>query len=130
MYSATLMDHFTHPRTVGRLEPYDASGTAGTPGNGPFVEFTARLADECVVAVRFQTFGCGPAIAASSLLTELVVGCRLSDTATLTAETLVAALGGLPEDKRYCADLAVAAWRDLLAGAYDAGRGARKPWPK
>ena len=115
MYSATLMDHFTHPRNVGRLDPHDASGTSGTPGNGPFVEFTVRLADERVVAVGFQTFGCGPAIAASSLLTELVAGRRLSDTASLTAEALVAALGGLPEDKRYCAELAVAAWRDLLA---------------
>ena len=114
LYSATVMDHFHHPRNVGCLDPCDARGTSGTPGNGPFMLFTARLDGERVAEVRFQTYGCGPAIAAGSLMTELVAGRALADTAHLTREEIVAALGGLPEEKLYCADLAVEAWRRLV----------------
>jgi nitrogen fixation protein NifU and related proteins len=114
-YSETVMDHFRSPRNVGRLEPCDASGVCGTSGNGPFMLFTARLAEGRIAEVRCQTFGCGPAIAAGSVLTELVTGRSLADTSTLSRDDLLAALGGLPEDKLYCADLAVEAWRNLVS---------------
>jgi nitrogen fixation protein NifU and related proteins len=123
-YSETVLDHFRSPRNVGRLEPCDASGVCGTPGNGPFVVFTARLAEGRIAEVRFQTFGCGPAIAAGSVLTELVTGRSLADTSTLSRDDLLAALGGLPEEKLYCADLAVEAWHNLV-GDGRAGKGGR-----
>jgi len=111
------MDHFKHPRNAGRLERYDACGSAGTPGNGPFTRFTVRLDDGRIACVGFETFGCGPAIAAGSMLTEMVSGRSFAETATISRDELLAALGGLPDDKLYCADLAVEAWRDLTGGA-------------
>jgi len=92
LYSPIVMDHFSCPRHVGRLEPSDVSGCVGRPGGGPFVLFTVRLAGGLVSEVRFQTFGCGPAIAASSLLTELVAGRPLDETARLSAADLLLAL--------------------------------------
>ncbi|MBM3498559.1 MAG: iron-sulfur cluster assembly scaffold protein [Armatimonadetes bacterium] len=114
-YSETVMEHFRRPRNVGRLEPCDLLGTAGTPGHGPFMQFSVRLEHGRVTEVRYQTFGCGPAIAAGSILTEMVCGRRLAETGTVSRDELLAALEGLPEDKWYCADLAVEAWRDLVA---------------
>ena len=116
-YSDVLMDHFRNPRNAGCLEPYDLRGTAGMPGNGPYMVFTVRLEGGRIAEVRFQTFGCGPAIAAGSLLTELVSGRSLPETTTITRDLLVEALGGLPEDKLYCVDLAVEAWHALAGQA-------------
>ena len=113
-FSDIVMDHFRRPRNAGRLDPCDVQGVAGTPGQGPFMLLTVRLDGDCICEVQFQTFGCGPAIAAGSLLTELVCGRRLADAADMDRETLVEALGGLPHAKLYCADLAVDAWRDVL----------------
>jgi len=116
-YSDIVMNHFRRPRNAGRLDPCDVQGVAGTPGRGPFMLFTARLDGDSVCEVQFQTFGCGPAIAAGSLMTELVCGRRLADADGLDREALVEALGGLPHDKLYCADLAVEAWTALLDSA-------------
>jgi len=102
-FSDIVMDHFRRPRNVGRLDPCDVQGVAGTPGQGPFMLFTARLDGDCICSVQFQTFGCGPAIAAGSVLTELVTGRPLAETSDVTREKMVEALGGLPHYKLYCA---------------------------
>jgi nitrogen fixation NifU-like protein len=117
IYSDAVMEHFRHPRNVGCLDPCDARGVAGTPGRGPFMLFTVRLSGGCVSEVRYQTFGCGPAIAAGSAMTELVVGRHLDATRGISREVLLGVLGGLPEGKLYCADLAVDAWRAVVEAA-------------
>jgi nitrogen fixation NifU-like protein len=124
VYSEVVMEHFRHPRNVGCLDPCDLRGASGTPGHGPFMLFTVRVDDGHVSEVRYQTFGCGPAIAAGSVMTEMVCGRTLVETAALSRDVLLAALGGLPEDKWYCVDLAVGAWRGLLADA-----GESVSWP-
>jgi len=119
-YSQTVRVHFNEPRNVGRVEPPDAEGFAGGRRSGPFMCFTARVREGVLEEVRFQTFGCAPAIAAGSLLTEMVTGKTLTEAAAWDVLRLVEALGGLPDDKRHCAELAIEALRKLVACA---GRG-------
>ena len=113
-FSAKLMEHFSAPRNSGRLDVPDRVGGSGTPGQGPFTRLELRVADGLITAARFQTHGCGPSIACGSVLTELIIGRSLSDAAGLTADDIVSALDGLPDDKRHCADAALAALRDAL----------------
>jgi NifU-like protein involved in Fe-S cluster formation len=108
------MDHFSAPRNAGRLDTPDRVGVAGTPHQGPFTRLELRLRDGVIVEARFQTHGCGPSIACGSALTELVVGRPVADARELTVDDLIAALDGVPDDKRHCADRAVAALRDAL----------------
>ena len=113
-FSAKLMDHFNAPRNAGRLDAADRVGVAGTPHHGPFTRLELCLRDGVIVETRFQTHGCGPSIACGSVLTELVLGRATVDARDLTADELIAALDGLPDDKRHCADMAIAALRDAL----------------
>jgi NifU-like protein involved in Fe-S cluster formation len=113
-FSAKLMDHFSAPRNAGRLDAPDRIGVAGTPHKGPFTRLELRVREGVIVEARFQTHGCGPSIACGSVLTELVLGRATADACTLTAEEVIAALDGIPDDKRHCAEMAVAALRDAL----------------
>ena len=116
-YSAVLMDHFSSPRNVGQMDLPDAAGVVGAPGCGPYMELCLRLDGGRVMDAKFQTFGCGPAIAAGSLLTTLIIGRSVAECLELTPEQLVEALGGLPPEKLFCAGLAIDALRDgLVAG--------------
>ena len=110
-FSATTVDHFQHPRNVGRLVDADAVGRVDDPETDTMVEIYVKRADGRVARATFRTFGCSACIAASSIATELLVG---RPTPPSAAE-LDTALGGLPADKRYCADLvAEAAKRALI----------------
>lgn len=113
-YSATLMDHFAAPRNSGRLDAPDRRGVAGRPHHGPFLTLDLRLECGTVAEARYQTYGCGPAIACGSMLTVLIVGRPLAEARALTVERLIAALDGLPDDKRHCAELAITALQDAL----------------
>jgi NifU-like protein involved in Fe-S cluster formation len=113
-FSAKLMDHFNSPRNAGRLEAPDLVGVAGVPNQGPFTRLEMSVRDGVILAARFQTHGCGPAIACGSALTELLVGRSLAEARDLKAESIVEALDGVPDDKRHCADTAVAALADAL----------------
>jgi NifU-like protein involved in Fe-S cluster formation len=113
-FSVKLMDHFSKPRNSGRLAEPDRVGVAGTPHRGPFLRLEVRLRDDVVVEARFQTHGCGPSIACGSVLTELVIGRIISDARSVTVADLIATLDGIPDDKRHCAELAIAALRDAL----------------
>jgi len=113
-YSPIVTDHFVNPRNAGTIESPDAEGHAGSPDAGEFVVLQLRLANDTITEACFQTFGCGPAIAACSVLTEWVKGKRLKEARTLSPEVLVEMLGGLPEDKFFCAGLAIEALRDAL----------------
>lgn len=121
-YSELVWQHFNSPRYPGRIENADSEGRAGSTRGGPFVVFTARLKGEVLDEVRFETYGCVPAIAAASFLCEAVRGRTIEEASGWTVDGLVAALGGLPGDKRHCAELALEALRKLLDGFMSAER--------
>jgi nitrogen fixation NifU-like protein len=109
-YSATTVDHFQHPRNVGRLQDADAVGRVDDAETDTMVEIYVKLAAGRVTRAMFRTFGCSACIAASSIATEMLVGRASPPTAT----ELDAALGGLPVEKRYCVDLVSEAARRAL----------------
>jgi nitrogen fixation NifU-like protein len=116
-YSHIIRAHFNAPRNVGYIEEPDMEGFAGGVRAGPFMRFSVRLHGDTIQEIKFQTFGCAPAIAAGSFLTEALVGKTLFDAKAWTVPTLVDALGGLPADKLHCATLAVAALQSLTKPA-------------
>ncbi len=114
MYSAIVLEHFHNARNVGLLENPDAVGVAGEPGRGNYMVLHLQLYGDTITACGFQTFGCAPAIAAGSMVTELVKGCTVAGALALTPEELEQALGGLPLGRRHCAALAIQALHDAL----------------
>jgi nitrogen fixation NifU-like protein len=114
-YPAAVLDHFQNPRNAGTLPDADLIGEAGNPACGDRMRLYLKLEGNRVSAARFQTFGCSVAIAASSMLTELVIGRDLEALARLRNSEIVAALGGLPEHKAACSILAEAALHDALS---------------
>jgi NifU-like protein involved in Fe-S cluster formation len=111
-YSATTVDHFQHPRNIGRLADADAVGRVDDAETDTMVQIYIKLEAGRVVRATFRTFGCSACIAASSIATELLVG--RSRESSPSANELDTALGGLPADKRYCADLVAAAAQRAL----------------
>jgi NifU-like protein involved in Fe-S cluster formation len=111
-YSAVTIDHFQHPRNVGRLASADAVGRVDDPASETTVMLYVKLSGAHVERVTFRTLGCSACIAASSVATELLLG----RTDGLTADQIDAALGGLPDDKRYCAELVAEASRRAFQG--------------
>ncbi|MGH7359117.1 MAG: iron-sulfur cluster assembly scaffold protein [Candidatus Rokuibacteriota bacterium] len=120
MYSETLLDHFRAPRNVGMMRGADAVGESEDPTCGDLARFYLRIEGDSVREARFQTYGCGPSIAASSLATELVRDRPLEALGELTSEAVESALGGLPDDRRHAATLVVEALRGALRN-YRAG---------
>ncbi len=114
MYSATVIDHFQAPRNVGLMRNPDAVGESEDPACGDLARFYLRIEQGCVTEARFQTYGCGPSIAAASLATELVRGRPVEALGQLTPEGLEQALGGLPEDRRHATTVVVGALRAAL----------------
>ena len=114
-YSSIVMDHFLTPRNSGRLNRPNATGIAGTPGAGPYFVFEFSINGELVSRVAFQTYGCGAAIAAASMLTTLIEGLAVDRCLQLSADDLLAALGGLPAEKTHCASMAIQAMHDGLS---------------
>jgi len=120
-YSATLVDHFLHPRNAGMMQTPDGVGEDEYAGCGDLARFFLRVREGRAVEVRFQTYGCGPTIAAASVASELARGRTVEDLLQVKAGEIEAALDGLPDDRKHAADVAAAA---LRAAALDA-RGAR-----
>lgn len=114
-YSQTIRVHFNDPKNVGCLENPDLEGFAGGRRAGPFLRFTARLQNGRIEEIQFQTFGCAPAIAAGSFLTEAVRGKTVAEAKEWTVPKLLEALGGLPDDKLHCATLAIEALQGLTS---------------
>ena len=113
-YSETLTDHVMSPRNGGAMDDPDLTGHAGAPGRRAFLILFLKVRDERIAAAKYHTHGCGPTIAAGSMLTELIVGRTIAECRGLTTEDLVAALDGVPPDKLHCPALAIAALRDAL----------------
>jgi nitrogen fixation NifU-like protein len=114
-YTATTIDHFQNPRNVGRLDGADAVGRVDDLDTDTMVQIYVKLDAGRVVRATFRTFGCSACIAASSIATELLIGRAVES--PLTGAELDLALGGLPPDKRYCADLVAAAAARALSTA-------------
>ncbi len=113
-FSETLTEHVMAPRNTGVMENPDVTGHAGTPGRGAFLILFLKVQEGRIAAATFQTYGCGPTIAAGSMLTELIVGRTVAECRKLTADDLIAALDGVPPDKLHCPALAIGALQDAL----------------
>lgn len=106
MYSEQVMDHFEHPRNVGEIEDASGVGTVGNAKCGDIMRMYLKVEDGVIKDVKFKTFGCGAAIATSSMATEMVKGKTLEEALTLTNQAVADALGGLPPVKMHCSMLA------------------------
>ena len=106
LYSEKVMDHFRHPRNVGSIEDADGVGEVGNAVCGDIMKIYLKIDDDIVSDVKFETFGCGSAIASSSMATELIKGKPLSEVMTLTNKAVAEALDGLPAHKLHCSVLA------------------------
>ncbi len=106
MYSEKVMDHFTNPRNVGEIEDADGVGMVGNPACGDIMKLTIKVEEGIIKDIKFKTFGCGAAIATSSMVTELVKGKPLDEAEKITNKTVAEALDGLPPVKMHCSNLA------------------------
>jgi nitrogen fixation NifU-like protein len=116
MYSEKVMDHFYKPRNVGVIENPDGVGKVGNPVCGDMMELFIKVKDNVIEDIKFRTFGCGAAIATSSMVTELVKGKTLDEALKISNRTVAEALGGLPKQKMHCSVLGEEA---LDAAIYD-----------
>jgi nitrogen fixation NifU-like protein len=114
VYSEIVMDHFRNPRNVGTLEDADGVGMVGNPVCGDMMEMFIKVQDDRLVDVKFRTFGCGAAIATSSITTELVKGKTIEEALQLTNRSVAEALGGLPTQKLHCSNLAADALHEAI----------------
>ncbi len=119
LYSEKVMDHFTNPRNVGKLEDADGIGEVGNARCGDIMKIYIKVSDGIITDVKFNTFGCGSAIASSSMATELIKGKPISEALTLTNKAVAEALDGLPAHKMHCSVLAEEAIRAAIKDYYD-----------
>ena len=120
LYSEKVMDHFRHPRNVGIIESADGSGEVGNPVCGDIMKIYLKISQEQFVEdVKFETFGCGSAIASSSMATELIKGKSLDEALQLTNKAVTEALDGLPAHKLHCSVLAEEAIKSAVKDYYD-----------
>ncbi len=118
-YSEKVMDHFTNPRNVGEIENADGVGVVGNAKCGDIMKMYLKIENDVIVDCKFKTFGCGAAIATSSMATELIKGKSVEDALKLTNSAVVEALEGLPPVKIHCSVLAEEAFKTALADYYN-----------
>ncbi|RKD34619.1 Fe-S cluster assembly scaffold protein NifU [Thermohalobacter berrensis] len=114
MYSEKVMDHFTNPRNVGEIKNADGIGEVGNPKCGDIMKMYLKIEDGVITDVKFKTFGCGAAIATSSMATELVKGKTIEEALKVTNKRVAEELGGLPSAKLHCSLLAEQAIKAAL----------------
>ena len=119
LYSEKVMDHFTNPRNVGTIENADGVGEVGNAKCGDIMKIYLKIDDDIITDVKFNTFGCGSAIASSSMATEMIKGKPLSQALELTNKAVVEALDGLPAHKIHCSVLAEEAVKAAIKDYYD-----------
>ena len=119
LYSDKVMDHFRNPRNVGSLENPDGVGEVGNAKCGDIMKIYLKIENDIIEDVKFETFGCGSAIASSSMATELIKGKPVSEALELTNKAVVEALDGLPAHKLHCSVLAEEAIKAALKDYYD-----------
>jgi len=119
LYSQTVMDHFRNPRNVGVMEHADGIGEVGNAKCGDIMKIYLKIDNDVITDVKFETFGCGSAIASSSMATELIKGKPLSDALALTNKAVAEALNGLPAHKMHCSVLAEEAIKLAVRDYYE-----------
>ena len=119
LYSEKVMDHFMHPRNVGILENADGVGEVGNAKCGDIMKIYLNIENETIVDVKFETFGCGSAIASSSMATEMIMGKSIHEAMQLTNKAVAEALDGLPLHKMHCSVLAEEAIKNALKDYFD-----------
>ena len=125
MYTDKVMDHFTNPRNVGEIPDADGSGTVGNPVCGDIMKIDIKVDGDRISDIKFKTFGCGAAIATSSMVTEMVKGKTLAEALEVSNKAVAEALGGLPPQKMHCSNLAADALHKAI-GDYLSKNGDRK----
>ncbi len=118
MYSEKVMDHFSNPRNVGEVSEPNAVGQVGNPKCGDIMKMTMKIEDGVIQDVKFKTFGCGAAVATSSMATELVKGKTVEEALKLTNSAVAEALDGLPPQKLHCSVLAEEAIKSAISDYY------------
>lgn len=114
MYSDRVMDHFMNPRNVGDMEDADGVGVEGNPTCGDAMKIFIKVKDGKIVDAKFKTFGCGAAIAVSSIVTEMVKGKTLDEALAISKEAVASELGGLPPQKMHCSNLGADALKKAI----------------
>jgi len=114
MYSEKVMEHFRNPRNVGEIPNADGVGTVGNPVCGDMMTIYIKVKDNRIKDIKFKTFGCGAAVATSSMITELAKGKTLEDALKITRKDVADSLGGLPPIKMHCSNLAADALHEAI----------------
>jgi len=114
MYSDKVMDHFSNPRNVGEIENADGVGEVGNASCGDIMKIFLKVEDNIIRDIKFKTFGCGAAIATSSMVTEMAMGKTLEEAMELTNAAVAEALDGLPTQKMHCSNLAADALHEAI----------------
>ncbi|AEG61381.1 Fe-S cluster assembly scaffold protein NifU [Desulforamulus ruminis] len=114
MYSEKVMDHFTSPRNVGEIENADGVGQVGNPSCGDIMKISLKIEDNIIKDIKFKTFGCGAAVATSSMVTEMAKGKTLEEALQITNKSVAEALEGLPPAKMHCSNLAADALKAAI----------------
>ena len=119
LYTQTVMDHFMHPRNVGEIADADGVGEVGNAKCGDIMKMYLKINGDVIEDVKFETFGCGSAIASSSMATELIKGKTIEEALAVTNKQVVDALGGLPAYKLHCSVLAEESIKAAVKNYYD-----------
>ncbi|MBU0516762.1 MAG: Fe-S cluster assembly scaffold protein NifU [Proteobacteria bacterium] len=119
MYSEIVMDHFKNPRNVGEIEDADGVGEVGNPVCGDMMSVYIKVKDDRIDDIKFKTFGCGAAIAVSSMVTEMARGNTLDEVMKITNKDVAAGLGGLPKNKLHCSNLGADALHQAVTDYLD-----------
>ena len=119
LYSEKVMDHFTNPRNLGKMDDADGVGEVGNAKCGDIMKIYIKVENDIITDVKFNTFGCGSAIASSSMATEMIKGKPISEALELSNKAVVEALDGLPAHKLHCSVLAEEAVRAAVKDYYD-----------
>ena len=119
LYSEKVMDHFMHPRNVGIIENADGIGEVGNAKCGDIMKIYLKIENDIITDVKFETFGCGSAIASSSMATEMIMGKHIDEALALTNKAVTEALDGLPAHKVHCSVLAEEAIKNALKDYFD-----------
>lgn len=114
MYSEKVMDHFMNPRNVGEIPDADGVGMEGNPTCGDAMQLFIKVENDVIVDAKFRTFGCGAAIAVSSMITEMVKGKTIDEALSISKEAVAQELGGLPPQKMHCSNLGADALRKAI----------------
>ena len=117
-YSETVKEHYKNPKNVGSIENADAIGQAGALACGDQLKLYLKIDNGIVTDAKFQTFGCGSAVAASSMLTEMIIGKPLEEVKKITNKDIIEKLGGLPPEKTHCSVMGREALEDALKNYY------------